>query len=163
VAGGDYTSTFGYHGRLGRGQFWAGMTLVAAIGVVLVGVAGPLIGGTGDIPLSQLLMALALTLAFFLLLSLLMIRRLHDCDRSGWWFIPYGLLPFVLYATPVMLGRTLTPGISAQDFADPLLSGTQLAGIALFVAGLLVFGLKRGSAGANAYGPAPWGTHRSGT
>ena len=41
----------------------------------------------------------ALTLAFFLLLSLLMIRRLHDCGRSGWWFIPYGLLPFVLYAT----------------------------------------------------------------
>jgi uncharacterized membrane protein YhaH (DUF805 family) len=163
VAGGDYTSTFGYHGRLGRGQFWAGMTLVVAIGVVLVGVAGPLIGGTGDIPPSRILLIAALTLAFFLLLSLLMVRRLHDCGRSGWWFIPYGLLPFVLYAGPILLGRTLTPGLNTEDFVDPLLTGTQLTGIALFVAGLLESGFRRGTAGPNAYGPAPWGTHKSGT
>jgi uncharacterized membrane protein YhaH (DUF805 family) len=77
------------------------------------------------------------------------VKRLHDRDRSGWWYLVYVALPLVLYVGVL--------GLLVQFAAKPglYLFAAELAAIAAFVAGMIELGARVGSAGANAYGPAP--------
>jgi uncharacterized membrane protein YhaH (DUF805 family) len=153
MIGGDFSSTFGYRGRLGRGQFWAGMTMVLAVAVMTTGALAtaldPASSGTGIVVLTAALIPL-----FFWLFSLVAIRRLHDRDMSGWWFLPFGALPVLLTASSLSDGRLL-PQLGS-------LSGLlQLAAVILAGFGLLTLGFGHGTPGMNRFGPPPWGTHRS--
>jgi uncharacterized membrane protein YhaH (DUF805 family) len=108
-----------------------------------------------------------LALVFFLVwLALLIpslavtVRRLHDTNRSGWWFGAYFLLNIGMN---ILSGAAFAAmGSTASSPEQLMLAMGGLAGImglALFIYALvlLVFFFLDGTPGPNAYGPDPKG------
>jgi uncharacterized membrane protein YhaH (DUF805 family) len=84
----DATKLFGFHGRIGRGEYWALSILFYA--VLFVGVAlGSLVnGGVGVV-------AVLVLLTIFVVGQLAtQTKRWHDRNKSGWWAL-IGLVPFI--------------------------------------------------------------------
>ncbi len=147
---GKLSGIFSYRGRLGRGQYWAGLALVLVVGVVLLGAAGPYLSAAGG-SLADAAIVVLLLGAFFWLLSLLMIRRLHDRDMSGWWFVPFAPLPVAMLAGSFEIGDLFETQQVTGSFAVSL----RIGAILLLLWGLAALGLRAGTAGGNRFGPAP--------
>jgi uncharacterized membrane protein YhaH (DUF805 family) len=92
-----------------------------------------------------------------------MIKRLHDRNRSGWWFGGFLLVNILAGATiPPILGASPYADLAEISRAVPL---SQDAARAIFLGGLLILaygiyllvevGLLRGTAGQNRFGPDP--------
>jgi uncharacterized membrane protein YhaH (DUF805 family) len=77
------------------------------------------------------------------------VRRLHDRDRSGWWILPFSIGPYLLMAAGHFLAG-LFGGLGAL-LALPLM----LAGLALAGWSWIELGFRRGTRGANRFGPPP--------
>jgi uncharacterized membrane protein YhaH (DUF805 family) len=80
------------------------------------------------------------------------IRRFHDIDRAGWWF----LLDMWTY------NFVLPPGIRQQltlSFGNlpNLIKFVAVLGFVACVLVPLIFSVTRGSEGPNRYGPDPYG------
>jgi uncharacterized membrane protein YhaH (DUF805 family) len=136
---------FGASRRINRAKYWvsfiryslAGM-LVAVILFITAGIAAPL-----------LVVVAALTLIPWLLWGIaITTERLHDRDRSAWWLIVFYLVPGVLN----QLAKTAWFGGAAGTTLYYILV---LAAFALTIWGFVEIGCRRGTAGANSYGPDP--------
>ena len=68
-------------------------------------------------------------------------KRLHDRNKSAWWLLVFWLAPAVLQA----IGERIE-GIGLIFI---------LAGLAIWIWGLVEFGFLRGTVGPNPYGPGP--------
>lgn len=79
---------FNFKGRATRQQYWMYVLFYFILSVV-IGIIGAILGDTVRGILSTLL-----TLGLFLPTLGIGVRRLHDTDRSGWWFL-IALLPFI--------------------------------------------------------------------
>lgn len=79
---------FDFKGRATRQQYWMFVLFYFILSIV-IGIIGAILGETVQGILSTLL-----TLGLFLPSLGLGVRRLHDTDRSGWWFL-VGLVPFI--------------------------------------------------------------------
>ncbi|MFN7177065.1 MAG: DUF805 domain-containing protein [Thermaurantiacus sp.] len=83
-----------FQGRARRAEYWW-FILFAVIGTILTVLVDALIGGAitgGDVGLPVFQVAFSLGI---LLPSLAVaVRRLHDTDRSGWWYL-IAFVPFV--------------------------------------------------------------------
>ncbi|RYF19739.1 MAG: DUF805 domain-containing protein [Oxalobacteraceae bacterium] len=127
-----------FEGRASRVQFWPFSLVAWTVEAVAVMIAPPL-GG---------LVILALMLP---LLSVL-VRRLHDTDRTAWWLLPPPLLMppllFLFACTQFTLGdeagRKIFTGI-----------GVILAVMLVYAISLVVVLAQRGTAGPNRFGPDP--------
>ncbi len=71
--------TFDFSGRSSRSEFWIYAFIVGTVGFVLGFIEGMLWG----IPVLSFLFSLALSITGFSV----MVRRLHDMGRSGWWVL----------------------------------------------------------------------------
>lgn len=140
---------FGYiltalNGRIPRSQWWAGIILLAVIGIVLALVIAWAFGPTTF----GLLLTLALQLVLIFPSYAISAKRFQDRDKPGnLAFIGIGL------GIVQTLGRLL--GLS-----DPfqLTAFDWILNIALLIVGiwyLIELGCLRGTAGENAYGPDP--------
>lgn len=166
---------FGFKGRISRAKFWLGALIVVcwmmflAMLVVSAGLGGR-DGSFGfnidDIfrafdphsyksptwaGLPALLVKASGTVLFVWVYIAVSIKRLHDRDKSGWWMVPYFLLP----------------GLMSQ-FSDRLPDQSYLMVAAativfvLYVWGFIELALLRGTSYPNRYGPNPLGkTHMS--
>ena len=112
-----YSNYATFKGRASRAEFWKFVLFMA---IVLIVLYLPLIatgGMTGDVTSGpSLLVSFSLIAAgIFTLVSLLpylsvLVRRLHDTDRSGWWYW-IALVPFVgSVILLVLLALPSTPG-----------------------------------------------------
>ena len=140
---------FGYiltamNGRIPRSQWWAGLILLAVIGIVLAVVIAWAFGPTTF----GLLLTLALQLVLIFPSYAISAKRFQDRDKPGnLAFIGIGL------GIVQTLGRLL--GLS-----DPLqlTAFDWILSLALLIVGiwyLIELGCLRGTAGVNAYGPDP--------
>ncbi|OQW56548.1 MAG: hypothetical protein A4S14_09850 [Proteobacteria bacterium SG_bin9] len=142
-----------FQGRLNRRGYGIGLIvyLLAALGVLVSAsyVFNPA-GGTID----GLRLAAALVL-FFYITAVIMIGRLHDRDKSGWWYVVFGPLPFILFFVsaklPVFFPDT-TEGFRNAEILSLLL---QINAIGLFLWGLLSLAFMPGTKGDNRFGSAP--------
>jgi uncharacterized membrane protein YhaH (DUF805 family) len=82
-----------------------------------------------------------LGLVFPLLLAGVQVRRLHDCDRSGWWALAAALVPSV-------------PALVAY-FATRSEEAALAAGSIVEFGAILWIGAAPGTFGDNRFGPAP--------
>ncbi|MFC4517577.1 DUF805 domain-containing protein [Streptomyces ehimensis] len=91
-----------FKGRARRREYWM-FTLISCI-IAIVLMAADEIFGTGEIIQN------VYTVALLLPCITVMVRRLHDTDRSGWWAL-FSLVPLVGFIT-VMVFMCLdsTPG-----------------------------------------------------
>ena len=92
-----YGQYVGVTGRAARSEFWWFQLYFVLGYVVLGGLGGALVGEIAGI------LVLLFALAHFCPLLAVTVRRLHDIDRSGWWylvtFIPLiGPLVFLYWA-----------------------------------------------------------------
>ena len=141
-----------FRGRAPRAEYWWFTLAITLIGF-LVEYVDQLIGGAvlGVYGPATLIF----TLGLFVPGLAVMVRRLHDIDRSGWWaLLSIGsyLLMFVGFATddPEAPFSTL----------EGLGMGTVLALVLAFVVSmivLLVFMVTRGNDGSNRFGADPYG------
>jgi len=99
-----------FMGRSRRSEFWQFYLLILLLTALCV-VGGVIIERTTQLPGNEIgfhmvgYLDVAITVPVFAV----MVRRLHDVGKSGWWllaaFIPFGVLPLIMF-----LAREGTPG-----------------------------------------------------
>jgi uncharacterized membrane protein YhaH (DUF805 family) len=81
------------------------------------------------------------------------IKRLHDRDRSGWWMIPFVVLPgIVKQFSPLTVSA---PQTVLDVIAVTVIAAALVAVIGLYLWGLIELFLLKGTTGANRFGPDP--------
>jgi len=169
---------FSFEGRINRARFWLSLLVVLGWMLLLAWViyfALLIAGPAGNRPIKivfglQATLALAvralhgtltradliclvgnvlgLTIPIWILLAGT-IKRLHDRDRSGWWIIPFLVLPDI--------SGNLTDWLGDSILVMPL----GLAAIVLCVWGFFELSILRGSPRTNRFGPNPLGKQRA--
>jgi uncharacterized membrane protein YhaH (DUF805 family) len=153
---------FGFDGRITRARYW----LFAIVGpayifpAILIALPYELIEhpstSTAGHPLSLLGKATIATeglvlLGYLVSFVAISVKRLHDRNRSGWWFLLFLVLPLTIdLALPMRESRFDSGGIPASlEIA--------LAVLALVLSwwGVIELGFLRGAAGPNRFGPDP--------
>ncbi len=97
-----------FDGRAARAEFWWWVLFVAVVQTlasVVLGLGLALFQNSGFLQWLLVLIFMVIVLAFILPSIAVSVRRLHDRDLSGWWyllgFVPFGsLVLFVWYVLP---------------------------------------------------------------
>jgi uncharacterized membrane protein YhaH (DUF805 family) len=135
---------FGYDDRIGRVAYWLGLAAAWAITGFFAAIAEDVTAGTGDIGRYVALAFIVGT--FFWMHSAITVKRLHDRDRSAFWYLLYGAAPpaFFIAATYLYTARV-------YEAASVLYI---LSFVGLFWA-IIALGFIRGTPGPNRFGPEP--------
>lgn len=133
-----------FQGRARRSEYWWFVLFVA--GTNLIGSALDMLFGWAEVGVFGILFSLALLLPGLTVL----VRRLHDTGRTGWW----ALLPFALAPLGLAAGSAFgEAGIAAAGFVA----------VAIWIVAIVVLA-RPGTPGPNRFGdnpkasPQPWGT-----
>jgi len=126
---------FGFSGRINRAKLWLVSLVNTGIIVVLAGVAYA-IGTVGWVIFGLLYIAVLVSGLG------IVIRRLHDRDKSGWWAL-------VFYGVPLLLS-----GIGAA-LGQPASAVTGLVSLGLYIWAFVELGCLRGTEGDNRFGADP--------
>ena len=151
---------FSFRGRINRTKYWLA-TLSSVIGAILIlrialdALAAGLRGAdpeTLTAVFSIFFYAIVFPLGAALLwaLAATTVKRLRDRDRSGWWIVPFMVVPMVL---PQMGDRFGEPN-TAFFFG--------LVAVVLSIWGFVELFCLRGTRGPNRFGPDPRGEAGSG-
>jgi uncharacterized membrane protein YhaH (DUF805 family) len=100
-----------FHGRAGRSEYWLFILLnfLVMVGAVLLGAVAGAVAGE-DIGVTVGVGAyLIFALASFIPSLAVIFRRLHDTDRSAWWYL-ISLVPFGSIVLIVFFCLPGTPG-----------------------------------------------------
>jgi uncharacterized membrane protein YhaH (DUF805 family) len=144
-----YTS---FEGRIGRKSYWVGTIVLIIVMMVVMFGAVFLIGGSvlaNDF--QTRLITFVLQLLFLYPSAALMVKRLHDRNRPGY-FAAFMLVPVILKGITDLMGMTGDP--INQNGLDYLFN------IVIFIVAIGFFvelGCLRGTVGSNQYGPDPLG------
>jgi uncharacterized membrane protein YhaH (DUF805 family) len=141
-----------FDGRINRAKCWPGAIVLGIVSLVVL--YGSIFAGGGSIhdqDTRARTITLAVQLVFLYPLAALMVKRLHDRNRPGY-FAAFILVPLVLKGMTDVMGLTgdaLSP--KALDYVFIGIVG--VVGIWFFVD----LGCLRGTAGPNKHGPDPLG------
>lgn len=104
-----YRRTFDFKGRAARGEYWTFIAVFAVQAMVALSVDVLFFDGVRKIETDGSFGPAVLTVmcANFVTGLSVQVRRLHDIDRSGWWFLAT-LLPLIGFV--IGLGYNLAPG-----------------------------------------------------
>src|SRR5262245_60764880 len=132
---------FDYDGRIGRLYYWLGLVAAWAITGLSLTVVEDAVAGTGDIGRQVAIAVIVGTLVW--MHSAVTVKRLHDRDKSAWWYLLYGVAPAGLFISGIYLyaGRVL-------DVASMLL----LVAIAGLIWVIVELGFLPGTPEPNRYG-----------
>lgn len=81
------------------------------------------------------------------------VRRLHDRGKSGWWLLLFQGAPMLCGAVPMILDTQAEPDAAAVFMVVGLV--TVLIGLCVTIWGFIEIGLRRGQPGDNRFGPQP--------
>jgi len=131
-----------FRGRLSRVAFWRAYLLLMAVGslTLIVGYSAMILAG----PFAAVLLLPMLPVVVGN--AAIVVRRLHDRGKSGWWGVFYFVLPSLAGAGAQTL--TAPPAV----YVAALIA---LGALGLEVWGTIEVGFRRGVAGRNRYGPDP--------
>ena len=150
-----FKNYFKFSGRATRAEYWWWIlfTVLAGIGLAVVDTFTGTMGMFGDSGLLGFLFELATMVPSFAL----GVRRLHDINRTGWWFLLLlGFFPIaaigggILLVSFFLLDNLLI--LTVIGFA--MLIGFGMLGI-IGILVLIMWGIKKGDEGLNKYGPDP--------
>lgn len=145
--------------RIGRGKFWLGtlglvILLLAMLVVFTATYMAPANAWRGG-PLALML----LMIPFGLLHTWLLVLRLHDFGRTGWWALLIGpmltLLPWAMMNESLAVYQRIEQSYEAQQAIKGYVIALETGAFALFFGGWIVMGLARGTVGPNRFGPDP--------
>lgn len=150
-----------FSGRAPRSEYWWWFLFVLLVTVGVSFISTILGIGMGSKLVSPALNGL-LDLFFLLPNISVAIRRLHDTNRSGWWYVaPFILTLFVaaiMIPVLIRMGENHEQGYDTMDGINS--SVFLLAGVLGIIDGILgivlfVWFCMRGTKGANRFGPDP--------
>ncbi len=142
-----------FRGRTSRSEFWWFALFMVTVSVALFIITEVGIATSADPQLWDTLaqvgtiMTIVWFLATILPVSAIWFRRLHDSNKSGWWYgltVASGIGGFVLFALSALQNQILF----AAGMGLAIVSG--ISGIVL-----LIFALLPGTPGPNSYGESP--------
>jgi uncharacterized membrane protein YhaH (DUF805 family) len=139
-------------GRISRAAFWLGWLILLSVELAArLALAVPLAPVPSD-PFSVRLASFLIDLALLYPEAMVMVKRLHDRNRSGeligWLFVPY---------TVLMITNLL--GMSGDPDHMGVVETLLFAGITIIALAFLVdLGFRRGTRGDNQFGPDPLGS-----
>lgn len=107
-----------FSGRASRAEYWWFVLLTGLV----VGIFSALAGATGQPVL--LILGIVVWVALIVPTIAAAVRRLHDTNRSGWWYL-IGLVPFI--GGIVMLVFLLTPGKPEPNDYGPVSETKEIA------------------------------------
>ena len=103
----DKFNPFTFAGRIGRLQYFGFAVIWAVIVLVVASLSTTGAANSGQIGAGGASAISILTIVYFIATLSYGVRRLHDFDKSGWWY----LLTFIPFANIVMgLVLLLAPG-----------------------------------------------------
>jgi uncharacterized membrane protein YhaH (DUF805 family) len=140
-----FLNAFNFRGRAQRSEFWR-FLLFTVLGLCVFRVLDVVALGLLGTPLFSTLFALAVAIPVLAV----MVRRLHDTDRSAWWlFVPFGVLAaaFFLY-----INTSAAPSSAFVEVATiAVIANLVLIGFFLLIVWLSVGGTN----GVNRFGADP--------
>jgi uncharacterized membrane protein YhaH (DUF805 family) len=143
-----FRNTFQFKGRASRSEYWwfmlatlLGTALIFGLWAVLSDIEAlfPLLPLTFLVPIVLMVASISLS-----------IRRLHDLNLSGWWFLVYSFVPKLAATATKEAGQVGIPMVGQQVI--------YLISIVTMIAvygGFAYYFLQRGTIGPNEYGPDP--------
>lgn len=137
-----------FSGRASRSEYWWFYLFT-----YLASIVGSII--TAILPLTGILVGIAL-LALTLPSISVLVRRLHDTGRSGWWIVWTTVIPWLLF-TPFLIAVASAEEAGTLESVLGLVAGMGLIGL-LVLAGavtLFIFTVLKGTSGDNKYGSDP--------
>lgn len=152
--GGGYdfaSALFSFNGRLRRQHFWISWLILLGAGVVL-----------GWIPFLGIILSLAMIWPNIAIV----VKRLHDMGKSGWFVvIPWvaNIVGFVMIISAVGMAIITNPGAFESEDPSVALSmlGSMMGGLSIMflvnIAFLLWIGISDSQRGDNRFGPNPKG------
>jgi uncharacterized membrane protein YhaH (DUF805 family) len=144
----------GFRGRLRRRDFWIGLILLLLVEIVLSSAFAGVMRPTGATQLE--LAALWLALAILVWGSAaLIVKRLHDRDKSALWYPLFGLAPVLAYQLGVVFSSNISNELSRAQL------GFWLLGLLLWIWALVELGFMKGTQGPNRFGPDPLGQSKA--
>jgi uncharacterized membrane protein YhaH (DUF805 family) len=136
------------HGRVGRGLYWSCIGIWLLVDVLLRGAVSGVAAWSGNESIVALVFWtwVCFGVVTYFPLTALLIKRLHDIGRSGYWTV----FQHASLASILMLFATLARMAAGQALMWILLIFVcAIGGLIVFV-----FTLKAGDDGSNAYGMA---------
>lgn len=145
---------FSLRGRIPRSQYWLKFVLpVFAISLGLGFIeAAARAAGHPDTAATFEILSGVFSLATFWPGIAVLVKRIHDRDKSGW----LALLPYALLGIG-LLGVAIAAAAHSREAAEIITGVVGIAGFAVFVWFFVEFGCLRGTVGSNRFGPDPVG------
>jgi uncharacterized membrane protein YhaH (DUF805 family) len=134
---------FSFEGRVSRLGLWRA-NLVYAIYLAAVALVAAVLVIAG----APMLIAIAAAGPVILSYLAVTVKRLHDRNMSGWWFVAFNLAPFA--------ALSVWQALNEQSLASlPVTLGCAAVWLFFFVWSWLEIGVFAGTPGPNDYGPQP--------
>lgn len=141
-----------FDGRINRAKWWLGTVIVIAVAIVLYLILSGIVGSQG---IQQFILTLLLAYPT----TALMVKRLHDRDRPGY-FVYIFWAPTVLSVLGGLLGLTMTTvdigGVTVPQMTT-LGNILAFASLPIGIWALIELGILKGTDGPNQHGPDPLG------
>jgi uncharacterized membrane protein YhaH (DUF805 family) len=139
-------------GRISRAAFWLGWLILLSVEVAARLALGVPFAPVSSDPFSVRLASFLIDLVLLYPEAMVMVKRLHDRNRSGeligWLFVPY---------TVLMITNLL--GMSGDPDHMGVVETLLLAGVTVVALAFMVdLGFRRGTPGDNQFGPDPLGS-----
>jgi uncharacterized membrane protein YhaH (DUF805 family) len=136
-------------GRIARARYWIGWLIILAVEVALrLALNVPFTPTPAD-PLSARALSFLIDAVLLYPSIMVMVKRLHDRDRSGW-AIGWLIVPYIVMMITNVLGMSGDP--EHMGAVETLLL---LATTVIMLAFMIELGFRRGMPGDNQFGPAP--------
>jgi uncharacterized membrane protein YhaH (DUF805 family) len=135
------TLLFTFDGRINRAKFWLGVLFIVLLNIATVIVFAILSAAAGEnsgLYIGGFVAFIPFVIATIMTFAIV-IKRLHDREKSGWWSLVFIVLLNVLSVAGAALG-----GIGAV---------LSLASLAILIWALVELGCLKGTTGPNTYGP----------
>ena len=161
---------FSLNGRISRSQYWLRFVVPYMVIYFILEIIGAIAGSGSDLYIAISIVIFIFSLVMFWPSIAILIKRIHDRNKSGWWslflYLPTLIFTILLIAWVGTAIVAIAAGgtDSVTDAALPALGGLGILVIVVGLAALGIdiwffveFGCLRGTIGSNRFGPDPVG------
>jgi uncharacterized membrane protein YhaH (DUF805 family) len=140
----DFVNIFiSFSGRINRARYWIAVLVFVAINVVFGALTYLGSGGTAVRGINAVV-----TVAVMISGIAVIIKRLHDRNKSGWYVLLFMIAPMVLLGASLLIG-TMSTG------SDIVATAFWLIAVVISIWSFVELGCLRGTIGRNKYGSDP--------
>jgi len=150
---------FALGGRIHRTDFWVGLVVIVGITTLAILLNGKRVSGGALGEFFALVTIIAVLSPYCL--TAVVVKRLHDLDRSGWYALVL-IIAFFLAGLAALAHEDLRQSqitvAEWRDFWTTVFYVTAGLAVALLAYMIVKLGFTRGTLGANRFGPDPAAT-----